>query len=110
MFVLLLLLLICAAAVCLYTENRFTGWLAFLVNRDTHVVLFAALMSLLPIIGFPIIIFLVLAGVKFGLIERNFPVVLLLLVILSGGYFLLLRLQKKGLIPAWTKSSEKSEN
>jgi uncharacterized membrane protein YdjX (TVP38/TMEM64 family) len=42
--------------------------------------------------------------------ERNFSVVLLLLVFLSGGYFLLVRLQKKGRIPAWTKSSEKSKN
>ncbi|WP_020676794.1 TVP38/TMEM64 family protein [Geopsychrobacter electrodiphilus] len=41
-------------------------WLGFLHNPDTHPGIFILMMILLPILGFPIIPFLLLAGIKFG--------------------------------------------
>ena len=43
-------------------------WVDFILHRDTEPVLFIALWAILPIIGFPITVFLVLAGVKFGIL------------------------------------------
>lgn len=61
------LLCLTVAAACFTGEGGLSGCLAFVLNADAHPTLFIALMSLLPIIGFPISLFLVLAGVKFGL-------------------------------------------
>lgn len=40
--------------------------IAFILNEDTHPLLFIVLMLTLPMAGFPISVFLVLAGLKFG--------------------------------------------
>jgi uncharacterized membrane protein YdjX (TVP38/TMEM64 family) len=68
-----LLILITAAIIisgAIYITWRYDtfGWLQYLVNEKPPPALFVALMALLPCIGFPIVIFLVLAGVKFGLV------------------------------------------
>lgn len=65
--VLVVLIGLAAAVACFISEDGFAGCLAFLLKGDTHAAVFIVLMSLLPIIGFPISLFLVLAGVKFGL-------------------------------------------
>ncbi len=41
-------------------------WVAFFIHRETHPWLFLLLMLLLPLAGFPITPFLLLAGIKFG--------------------------------------------
>ena len=64
------------------------GWLGYMVNEKTHPVLFVALMALLPCIGFPIIIFLVLAGVKFGLVGGLLIAAITLPVHLLVAFFL----------------------
>lgn len=56
-----------AVVIYIIWEYDTFGWLGYVVNEKTPPVLFIALMALLPCIGFPIVIFLVLAGVKFGL-------------------------------------------
>jgi len=43
-------------------------WIDFVLNRDTQPLLFLTLWAILPIFGFPMTIFLVLAGVKFGIV------------------------------------------
>ena len=66
----LLILLICLTAVgfCVVGKGGFTDCRAFLENKDTHAAVFIVMMSVLPIIGFPVSIFLILVGAKFGLI------------------------------------------
>jgi uncharacterized membrane protein YdjX (TVP38/TMEM64 family) len=56
-----------ALLVCLFLDGEASRWIAFVVNKDTHPVLFIALMTILPIFAFPISIFLILAGAKFGI-------------------------------------------
>jgi uncharacterized membrane protein YdjX (TVP38/TMEM64 family) len=56
-----------AVVIYIIWEYDTFGWLGYVVNEKTPPFLFVALMALLPCIGFPIVIFLVLAGVKFGL-------------------------------------------
>lgn len=41
-------------------------WLGFVMDRETHPGLFILMMILLPMLGFPISPFLLLAGIKFG--------------------------------------------
>jgi uncharacterized membrane protein YdjX (TVP38/TMEM64 family) len=53
--------------VFLSLNGEASRWIAFVVNKDTHPFLFIALMTILPIFAFPISIFLILAGAKFGL-------------------------------------------
>ncbi|MFO7718514.1 MAG: hypothetical protein ACQESV_09070 [Thermodesulfobacteriota bacterium] len=43
-----------------------TQWLKFILHKDTNPLLFIGLMVLLPCIGAPISLFLVLSGIKFG--------------------------------------------
>jgi uncharacterized membrane protein YdjX (TVP38/TMEM64 family) len=45
-----------------------SNWIGFILNQDTHPLLFIGLMLLLPMMGFPISVFLVLAGLKFGIV------------------------------------------
>jgi len=68
-FVIIFTILTCLAAglVSLSKGQGFFGWFTFLVNRDTQPLLFIVLMVLMPIFGFPFSVFLVLAGVKFGI-------------------------------------------
>jgi uncharacterized membrane protein YdjX (TVP38/TMEM64 family) len=44
-----------------------SGWIAFLIHEKTHPLLFVGLMAALPSFGFPMSVFLVLVGVKFGI-------------------------------------------
>jgi uncharacterized membrane protein YdjX (TVP38/TMEM64 family) len=43
-----------------------SGWIGFILNEESHPMLFIGLMLVLPMAGFPISVFLVLAGLKFG--------------------------------------------
>lgn len=67
--VIIITILACLAAglISLNRGEGFFGWFTFLINRDTRPVLFIVLMAVMPIIGFPLSVFLVLAGVKFGI-------------------------------------------
>ncbi len=56
-----------AGVIFLFVAYDPSVWLSFVVNENTKPVLFVILMSVLPVLGFPISIFLVLAGVKFGI-------------------------------------------
>jgi uncharacterized membrane protein YdjX (TVP38/TMEM64 family) len=88
----LLLIAIGAAllAVVIYIvwEYDTVGWLGYVVNKKTPPGLFVALMAFLPCIGFPIIIFLVLAGVKFGLVGGILIAAITLPVHLLVSFFL----------------------
>ena len=64
-----------------------SGWIGFLINQKTHPLLFIALMAALPTVGFPISIFLVLVGVKFG-ISVGIAVAALILPIHMAASFL----------------------
>lgn len=67
--VIILTLLACLAAglISMSRGHGFFGWFTFLINKDTHPFLFIGLMTLMPVIGFPLSIFLVLTGIKFGI-------------------------------------------
>jgi uncharacterized membrane protein YdjX (TVP38/TMEM64 family) len=62
------MVLILVGAVYVIWKYDSVGWLTFILNEKTHPVLFVGLMAVLPAVGFPISIFLVLAGIKFGLL------------------------------------------
>jgi uncharacterized membrane protein YdjX (TVP38/TMEM64 family) len=57
-----------AALVCLIVniDMDWRQWITFIVNRDTHPLLFVLLLLVLPLVGFPISLFMVLSGIKFG--------------------------------------------
>lgn len=55
-----------AAVAFVVWRNEPSGWLNFLLDEDTNPFLFVGLMTMLPVLGFPISIFLILAGTKFG--------------------------------------------
>lgn len=44
-----------------------TQWLKFILHKDTNPLLFIGLMVILPCIGAPISLFLILSGIKFGI-------------------------------------------
>jgi uncharacterized membrane protein YdjX (TVP38/TMEM64 family) len=77
-----------AAAAVLFFSSGPSDWIRFIVNRDTHPLLFVLLMTLLPIFGFPISLFLVVAGIKFGIISAVGVTVLTIPVHLLASYFL----------------------
>jgi uncharacterized membrane protein YdjX (TVP38/TMEM64 family) len=54
-------------AVYLVSAQTLEEWLAFL-DEDLHPALFVSLMAVLPSLGAPISVFLVIAGVKFGIV------------------------------------------
>lgn len=54
------------AVLLFFMEDDPEQWIKFIVNRNTHWVLFTGFMAVLPIFGFPISVFLFLAAVKFG--------------------------------------------
>jgi uncharacterized membrane protein YdjX (TVP38/TMEM64 family) len=66
--VMILLICMTAMGLCIVGQGGFADCRAFLENKDTHAAVFIVMMSVLPIIGFPIYIFLILVGAKFGLI------------------------------------------
>jgi uncharacterized membrane protein YdjX (TVP38/TMEM64 family) len=62
-------------------------WIGF-VTEETHWALFVALMTVLPIFAFPITLFLVLAGVKFGFIIGSLLTLLIIPVHLIASFIL----------------------
>jgi len=59
--------LIAGGIVYLFAQYDPSLWPAFIVNEDTRPIVFIALMASLPIVGFPLSLFLILAGIKFGI-------------------------------------------
>lgn len=66
LFVFIILVYLVVALICFSMGDGLSGCLAFFVNKETQPAFFIILMLVLPVIGFPISVFLVLAGVKFG--------------------------------------------
>lgn len=67
-FLVIALVLPCvsAAVYFLYKYNAFE-YLTYFINEETHPAVFIFLFVLLPVVGFPIILFLILLGIKFGI-------------------------------------------
>jgi uncharacterized membrane protein YdjX (TVP38/TMEM64 family) len=65
-----------------------SGWLDYILNEKTHPFLFVVLMALLPGFGFPISVFLVTAGAKFGLAGGLFLSLLTIPIHLSISYLI----------------------
>jgi uncharacterized membrane protein YdjX (TVP38/TMEM64 family) len=63
-------------------------WVKFVVNKDTHWVLFLGLMAVLPVFGFPISVFLVLSAVKFGFTLGALATALIIPLHLAGSWLL----------------------
>ncbi len=63
-------------------------WVQMLINRDTHPALFITLMAFLPAIGFPITVFLILVGIKFGSLYGMLITALTLPLHMIMSYFL----------------------
>ena len=83
------ILLLCITMICCFTgRDHMTAYVAHIINEQTHPALFILLFILLPIIGFPIIIFLVLLGIKFG-IETGMLIMFLCMPIHLSSSFLL---------------------
>lgn len=63
----------------LYNNNIFE-YMTYVINEQTHPAFFIFLFILLPAVGFPVILFLILLGIKFG-IETGMLIMLLCLPI-----------------------------
>ena len=63
-------------------------WMQVLVNRDTNPVLFITLMAFLPVVGFPMTVFLILVGIKFGTLYGMLITALTMPVHMILSYFL----------------------
>ncbi len=61
-----LFLLILAGAVYLIIKNNGWQWLSGHIHDKTHPVLLLAAFLILPMVGFPITVFLILLGIRFG--------------------------------------------
>lgn len=59
---------ILAVGAYLFSENGYLEKILTFINTDLSPLLFVVLMILLPILGFPISVFLVIAGIKFGIV------------------------------------------
>jgi len=64
--ILLIILILLAGVAIVFYYPRISGWFKFLINKDTHPLLFIFLFAILPVFGFPITVFLVIIGAKFG--------------------------------------------
>ncbi len=64
--ILLILLILLAGAAVVFYYPEISAWFKFAINKDTHPLLFILLFAILPVFGFPITVFLVLVGAKFG--------------------------------------------
>ena len=71
-------IIILGGALYFWLGEDFTVLLNFAVAEETHPALFLLLFALLPIVGFPISVFLVLLGAKFG----AWPGVLIMVTVL----------------------------
>jgi uncharacterized membrane protein YdjX (TVP38/TMEM64 family) len=60
----------------------------FVVDRETHWAVFVGLMAILPIFAFPISVFLVLSGIKFGFLAGSLVTVLVMPVHLIASFVL----------------------
>jgi uncharacterized membrane protein YdjX (TVP38/TMEM64 family) len=87
-FLLVMAVIFVAGAIYFFRLYNIFEGLNHLVNEKTHPVLFLSLMALLPCVGFPIIIFLVLAGAKFGLSGGLLVTTMTMVLHLSFSYFL----------------------
>lgn len=56
----------CVLVALLVWKTDPVRWVQVLINRETNPILFIGLMTLLPVVGFPITVFLILVGIKFG--------------------------------------------
>ena len=62
------LLLICIIGIIyLSYKSNISEYVSYVINEQTNPVVFIILFIFLPIIGFPIVLFLILLGVKFGI-------------------------------------------
>ncbi|MFP3983744.1 MAG: TVP38/TMEM64 family protein [Desulfurivibrionaceae bacterium] len=77
-----------AGLISLSKGQGFFAWFNFLVNRDTQPILFIFLMALMPIIGFPLSVFLILAGIKFGMVWGSLLTALTMIIHLTVSYLL----------------------
>ena len=83
------LLILCVTMICWFTlREGMTTYVTHVINEQTHPVVFILLFILLPIVGFPIILFLILLGIKFG-IETGLLIMFLCMPIHLGLSFLL---------------------
>jgi uncharacterized membrane protein YdjX (TVP38/TMEM64 family) len=76
--------------------------MTYVINEQTHPAVFIFLFILLPIVGFPIILFLILLGIKFG-IETGMLIMLLCLPIHLVFSFLLANNLLKPFIKSFAK-------
>lgn len=64
--ILLIILILLAGAAVVFYYPRISAWFQIVINKDTHPLLFVFLFAVLPVVGFPVTVFLVLIGAKFG--------------------------------------------
>ena len=102
-FLMISLLFICITGILylVYNNSIFT-YLTYFINEQTHPAVFIFLFILLPIVGFPVILFLILLGIKFG-IETGMLIMLLCLPIHLVVSFLLANKLLKPLIKDFAK-------
>jgi uncharacterized membrane protein YdjX (TVP38/TMEM64 family) len=97
--------IIAAALLCLTIagiywalQNEYFEQIVTLVDKNTPPLLFISLMLLLPVAGFPMSIFLVVAGIKFGLFRAIVIWALILPVHATIAYYLANALRKQMMI------------
>ena len=87
-----LFVLTLAGAVYIVIKNDGWQWLTGLINDNTHPVLMLLAFLILPMLGFPISVFLILLGIRFGpiygllLMSVGFAVHLLVTFVLTHSY------------------------
>jgi len=81
-------ILFSAGALYVMWKYGTSSWLDSLLNEKIDPFLFVALMAVLPSVGFPISVFLVIAGAKFGLAGGLFVSALTIPIHLSISYFI----------------------
>jgi len=102
-FLMIALLLLCIMGILyLSYKNNVFAYMTYVINEQTHPVVFILLFILLPIVGFPVILFLILLGIKFG-IETGMLIMLLCLPIHLVVSFLLANKLLKPLIKDFAK-------
>ena len=102
-FLMIALLLLCIMSILYLTyKNNVFAYMTYVINEQTHPVVFILLFILLPIVGFPVILFLILLGIKFG-IETGMLIMFLCLPIHLVSSFLLANNFLKPLIENFAK-------
>jgi len=82
---LVILLIVCAYLLYLFDV---TGMLKTYLESHVHPAVFIALMAILPILGAPIVVFLVLVGMKFGIVAGILLSAVLMFFHLAVTYYL----------------------